>query len=233
MRNFSQIVALAAKNKGGPEVLEALLAETPAATPDAIAAIPDDRILSAMARRVFSAGFSWKVIDAKWDAFEQAFQHFDLNHCAFMTEERFDALLANKDIVRNAAKIQSVRANAEFLLDLGAEHGTAARFFSAWPDTDYAGLLEVLKQRASRLGGETGMRFLRDIGKPAFIPTQDVTAALIREGVIDRPPASKRDLAIVQAACNTWSAQSGRNLTEISRILAMSVVSEGPARPRR
>ena len=26
MRNFSQIVALAAKNKGGPEVLEALLA---------------------------------------------------------------------------------------------------------------------------------------------------------------------------------------------------------------
>ena len=32
-----------------------------------------------------------------------------------------------------------------------------------------------------------------------------------------------RDLAVIQDACNRWSAESGRDLTEISRILAMSV----------
>ena len=38
-----------------------------------------------------------------------------------------------------------------------------------------------------------------------------------------RPPDGKRDLAAVQDAFNQWSAKSGRNLTEISRVLAMSV----------
>jgi hypothetical protein len=67
------------------------------------------------------------------------------------------------------------------------------------------------------------MRFLRSIGKPAFITTKDVVAALIREAVVDKAPSSKRDFAAVQKAFNQWSAESGHNLTEISRILAMSV----------
>ena len=67
----------------------------------------------------------------------------------------------------------------------------------------------------------------RDLGKPAFVTSQDVVAALIREGVLDRPPGGKRDLAAIQEAFNAWSGQSGRNLTEISRILAMSIGADG------
>ncbi len=91
------------------------------------------------------------------------------------------------------------------------------------PDSDYVGLLAVLKARGSHLGGDSGMRFLRSIGKPAFIPRPDVVAALIREGVLDRAPGGKRDFAAIQQAFNQWSEQSGRNLTEISRILAMAI----------
>ena len=71
--------------------------------------IPDDRILAAMTRRVFCAGFSSKVIDTKWEAFESAFERFDPARCAWMTEERFDELLKSKDIVRNGAKINRCR----------------------------------------------------------------------------------------------------------------------------
>jgi 3-methyladenine DNA glycosylase Tag len=116
-----------------------------------------------------------------------------------------------------------VQANARFIVELAAEHGSAARFFADWPDADYVGLLEVLKKRGGRLGGETGMRFLRAIGKPAFIPTHDVVAALIRENVLTKPPSGKADFATMQTAFNRWSAVSGRDLTAISRILAMSV----------
>lgn len=223
VRAFSEIIAMAAEQKGGLDAIETMLADTPAVEPAVIVATPDDRILAAMTRRIFNAGFSSKVIDAKWDAFEAAFEAFDPPACAFMTPDRFDLLMKDRNIVRNGAKIRSVQLNAKFVLDLAADHGGAGRFFADWPDADYVGLLGVLKQRGNHLGGDSGMRFLRSIGKPAFIPTKDVVAALIREGVLERAPGGKKDFAAIQQACNQWSAQSGRNLTEISRILAMSV----------
>lgn len=223
MRKFGEIAALAASRKGGPEALARMLAETSAREPAAIAAMPADRILAEMTRRIFNAGFNSKVIEAKWPAFEAAFAGFEPHACAFMADERFDALMADRGIVRNGAKIRAVAINAQFLLDLAKEHRSAARFFAGWPDAGYVGLLEVLKKRASHLGGDAAMRFLRAIGKPAFITTPDVVKALIREGVLERPPGGKRDMAAVQAAFNEWSRESGRNLTEVSRILAMSV----------
>jgi 3-methyladenine DNA glycosylase Tag len=222
VRQFEEIIALAANRRGGIDALEAALVTSRCKTPAEIAATPDDRILAAMARHVFQAGFSWKVIDAKWDGFEAAFDAFGPARCASMPEDRFDDLLKDTRIIRNAAKVRSVVANARFILDLAAASGSAGRFFADWPDTDYIGLLEVLKKRANRLGGGSAMRFLRSIGKPAFILTEDVVAALIREGVLSGPPSGKRDLAIVQGAFNQWSAASGRDLTAMSRILAMS-----------
>ncbi|MFA5120842.1 DNA-3-methyladenine glycosylase I [Zavarzinia sp.] len=225
MRRFEAIFAQAAARKGGAPALEALLAETPSKAPGEIAAIPDHRILAAMTRRIFYAGFSWKVIDDKWPAFEAGFDHFDPAACAMMSDEKFDALLADKGIVRNGAKIRSVQVNAQLVLDLAREAGSAARFIADWPDGDYVGLLEIFKKRGSHLGGDSAMRFLRMIGKPAFVTSPDVIAALIREGVVAKLPSSKKDMAAVQAAFNTWSKQSGRDLTAISRTLAMSVDS--------
>jgi 3-methyladenine DNA glycosylase Tag len=233
MRDFGNIIALAAKRKGGMSALERELAGTPSRDAAAIAAIPDDRILAEMTRRIFNAGFSAKVIDGKWPAFEAAFSSFDPHACAFMSDEHFNALTQDSGIVRNGAKIKAVQINAKLLLDLASAHGAAARFFAEWPDSDYVGLLDVLKERGSHLGGDAAMRFLRAIGKPAFITTPDVVAALIREKVITRAPGGKRDFATVQAAFNAWSAESGRNLTEISRILAMSIDAAGDGAPKR
>jgi hypothetical protein len=41
--------------------------------------------------------------------------------------------------------------------------------------------------------------------------------------VVDKPPTSKKALAAVQAAFNAWAEESGRDLSQISRVLAMSV----------
>jgi 3-methyladenine DNA glycosylase Tag len=223
MRRFDEIIELAVERHGGPVRFEQMLAETRPLPPHDIATIPDDRVLAAMTQHVFCAGFSSKVIDAKWEAFESVFERFDPARCAWMTEERFDDLLKCKDIVRNGAKIKSVQENGRFVTELAEKHGRAARFFAEWSDDDYVGLLGFLKKNGSRLGGETGMRFLRSIGKPAFIPTPDVVKALIREEVLTKSPAGKGDFVKIQAAFNQWSEQSGLDLTSISRTLAMSV----------
>ena len=225
MRKFDEIVALAAERKGGIKALEAMLPAVK--TPKQLAKVGDDRWLDGMAKRVFQSGFSWKVVENKWPGFEAAFHGFDPNRCAMMPDEELDALLKNPDVIRNGAKLRSVRDNAVFLTDLAREHGSAAKFFAEWPDDDYVGLLEILKQRGSRLGGHTGMYLLRGMGKDSFVTSNDVVAALIREGVVDKAPGGKRDMARVQAAFTHWRKETGRPMTHLSRILAMSVDS-GP-----
>jgi 3-methyladenine DNA glycosylase Tag len=222
MRDFEEIYALAAGRQGGVEALETRVAEHNSLKPAEVAAIPDDRWLSQMTKSVFQAGFNWKVIENKWTGFETAFHAFDPPLNAAMSDDEFDAHLKDTRIVRNAQKILSVRANAQFLVDLAREHGSAAQFFAEWPDDDFVGLLEVMKKRASRLSGETAARMFRFMGRSSFITSRDVTAALIEAGVITKPPTSRKDLQAVQEAFNTWSAQSGRGLTQMSRVLAMS-----------
>lgn len=222
--SFASIRERAEARKGGSDALDALLPIL--ATPADLASVPDDRWLSDMTKRVFQAGFNWDLIERKWPAFEDAFEGFGPARWAMMSPDDEERLLSDSRIVRNGAKIRSVQANAAFLTDLAAEHGSAARAIAAWPATDFVGLLALLKSRGSRLGGATGQWLLRGMGVDGFVLTRDVTAALIREGIVDRPPTSKRDLAAVQAAMNDWRAETGLPLTHLSKILAFSVESE-------
>lgn len=229
MGSFDEIYARAAERKGGPAALEALIGEYKSKTPAELAAIPDHRWLAEITRAVFRAGFNWKVIDNKWPGFEAAFHGFDPPLNAAMSEDEFDAHLKDTHIVRNARKIASVRDNGRFLVDLAREHGSASKFFAGWPDSDFVGLLELMKKRAARCAGETAMRVFRAMGKPAFITSRDVTAALIEAGVLTKPPSGRKDLQAVQDAFNAWSAETGRDLTALSRVLALSTgPSHGP-----
>jgi 3-methyladenine DNA glycosylase Tag len=90
MRSFAEIHAIAAKRKGGADALEA--------------AVPEDRWLSAMARSLFEAGFDWKVIDAKWERFQAAFDGFNSARVAAYHPEDIHRLLADRRIVPTAAR---------------------------------------------------------------------------------------------------------------------------------
>lgn len=221
LRSFDALFALAAARKGGPGAFEQTL-PTPKA-PAELAAIPDDRWLAAMTRAVFQAGFSWKVVESKWPGFEDAFWAFAPGRCSLMSDDDLDTLLKDKRIVRNGAKIRSVAENATFLRELAAGHGTAANALANWPAEDYAGLLTLLKKRASRLGDTSAQYFLRSMGVDSFVLSRDVVRALIREGVVEKEPTSRRDLALVQQAFNHWRGESGRPMTQISRVLACSI----------
>ncbi|WP_170607052.1 DNA-3-methyladenine glycosylase I [Ruegeria arenilitoris] len=220
MLHFDDIYKLAANRHGGSDALESKL-DKPKPLAELVA-MPDDRWLATITKTIFQAGFNWKVIESKWDGFETAFDGFDVGRCAFMDDEKFDALLQDTRIVRNGIKIEAVRDNAAFLLELRHEGGVG-QVLGGWPSTDFAGLLEMLGKRGSRLGGASAQYAMRFAGRDSFILSRDVTSRLIAEGVIDKPATSKKAMAAVQRAFNSWMDQSGRSLTEVSRVLAMSL----------
>ncbi|MDU8943420.1 DNA-3-methyladenine glycosylase I [Ovoidimarina sediminis] len=209
MRSFDEILEIAAERKGGrAAVLDR--ADGPKTAAD-LAATPDDRWLSQMSKSIFQAGFSWTVIEAKWPGFEEAFGGFAPGPLAVMPEERFDALMQDRRIVRNGTKIRAVQENAVFVTEVAREAGSFGRKIADWPGEDYAGLLYWLKQNGSRLGGTSAQYFLRVMGKDSYI--------LSRDGA----PTSRKAMGAVQEAFNDWAAQSGQSLTTISRVLAQSI----------
>jgi len=221
MRTFDEIYEIVVERKGD---VEALLDTRSAAKSSAeLTAIPDDRWLSAMTQCVFQAGFNWKVVNHMWPGFEAAFEGFDIGPCMMLNDEDLGRLVSDKRIVRHGQKIRSVQDNAAFVNQLAIDHGSAGAFFATWPSEDFASLLTLLKKRGARLGGNSGPYFLRSMGVDGYILSRDVTARLIAEGVVDKTPTSQKDLAAVQTAFNTWQEQSGRSLTKISQILALSV----------
>ncbi len=127
-------------------------------------------------------------------------------------------------IVRNGAKIMSVRANASFVRDVAKEHGSFGKLLAAWPSSDQIGLLEFLAKRGNRLGGNTGQMLLRFLGWDGFVTSRDVVLCLRDAGLdVAETVTSKRDLAKVQAQFNAWAKETGLPYVHMSRICAMSI----------
>ena len=226
MTSFEAIRKRAADRKGGDAVLVSLLDASP--DNSALATISDDRVLSTMAQRVFSAGFVWSVIEQKWPGFEEAFLGFEPKRLLFQPDDFWHELASDKRIVRNPQKIRSVRDNAAFVDRVSQEHGGFGKFLAQWPADDQIGLTAYLGKHGSRLGGNTGGYLLRWLGWDTFIISSDMSAALRDAGLdIAESPTSKKDLTAIQAQMNAWADETGLPRMHISRILARSI---GPNR---
>ena len=222
MLAFKTVRARAEKRKGGAKALARLLPSKP--NPIALHKLRDDRVLSEMTKRVFSAGFAWSVIEAKWPGFEEAFFGFEPGRLTLQPDGFWDGLTSDVRIVRNGAKIMSVRHNASFLQKVAKEHGSFGKLLAKWPASDEIGLLELLAKRGSRLGGNTGQMMLRFLGWDGFVLSKDVVACLRDAGLdIAAEVNSKRDLAKVQAQFNAWAEATGLPYVHLSRICALSI----------
>ncbi|MBE0591730.1 MAG: DNA-3-methyladenine glycosylase I [Gemmatimonadales bacterium] len=204
------------------EAMEAFLPR--ALTPGELKEKGDDRYLSAMSRRVFQAGMQHSVVDARWPAFEEAFQGFEPEAMALIGPEQIEVHMRNDRIIRDRAKLQTIPKNARFILDVRRERGCSfGEFIADWPDADVIGLWRLLARRGARLGGRSAAGFLRLAGKDTFLLTSDVVARLMASGVIDREPTSQRDMQVVQAAFNELQQASGRPLCQLSAMLSLSI----------
>lgn len=222
MTKFTDILGFASAHHGGKAaVLKA--SQNTHLKPD-YGDQPADRLLAMMTRCVFNAGFNWKVIEAKWDGFEAAFEGFDPGKLAFFGDEMLDSLVSDERIVRNGQKIRATLENAKFISDVERETGSFAKHVAAWPTDDQAGLMAWLGAKGSRLGGATAQYFLRFSGWDSWITSGDVLKAMVRDGVLDKPVAtSKSTLKQIQSAFNQYHEESDLPRSQISRILAMSI----------
>ena len=218
---FQPLLEAAQARAGGAAALAARLPRPK--TPAELRGLGDDRYLSLISLRIFRAGLRHAMVDAKWPAFKAAFEGFDPRRLRMLSDEDLDALLTDRRLIRHAAKMHAVRANAVALHEIAEQAGGFGAYLADWPGADVVGLWDDLAQRLRQMGGNSGPYFLRMAGKDSFLLTPDVGRALQALGVVERPPKGKGDRRKAQAAFNHWAAETGRPLSQLSTILALSL----------
>lgn len=118
------------------------------------------------------AGLSWLTILNKREGYRRVFRGFDVDACAALTDADLAGALADPGIVRNRAKVASVRANARAVARLRADGGLEALVASFAPSStprpvdttelpttsaESVGLSKALKKRGFAFVGPTTM----------------------------------------------------------------------------
>ncbi len=94
----------------------------------------DRRLFEFLVLEGAQAGLSWITVLKKREAYRKAFDHFDPKKMASYDENKIQALLLNKGIIRNRRKIESAIQNAEAVIKVQKELGSFVAFMWQFVD---------------------------------------------------------------------------------------------------
>ena len=220
--DYNYLYDHACERKGGEKALKALLPKTKSAAQ--LKKLGSDRYLAEFTRKIFQSGFVWRVVDKKWPQFEEVFWEFDVERLLMMPDDMLERKASDPGIIRNFSKVKTVLENAVMIADTERrEEKTFGEFIAGWPDNDIIGLWLFLKKNGGRLGGNTGPYALRTLGVDTFLMTADVEFFLRENDLIDSGIHSLRALKATQTYFNNLREESGRSLSELSRLVSLGV----------
>jgi 3-methyladenine DNA glycosylase Tag len=130
--------------------------------------------LEVMSKAVFQSGISWKVIEAKWPGFKEAFFDFDPGRIAELDPPDVDRLAEDTRIVRNRKKIEATVHNAQTMLDMEREHGTFKRYLRS--QGSFEDTVADMRKRFKFLG-DTGAYFFMYVVGEEVPPHEEWMAA--------------------------------------------------------
>ncbi|HEX9375105.1 MAG TPA: DNA-3-methyladenine glycosylase I [Actinomycetota bacterium] len=120
--------------------------------------------LEVMTKAAFQSGISWRVIEAKWEGFREAFAGFDAERVAELEPPDVDRLAEDTRIVRNRAKIEATVHNARTMLELDGEaRGGFKGYLRSFGDFD--ALVKDMRKRFKFLGDTGAYYFLYVVGE--------------------------------------------------------------------
>jgi len=125
--------------------------------------------LDVITRAVFQSGMSWRVVEAKWGGFREAFAEFDPAAVAAFGDDDIERLAADTRIIRNRRKIEATVTNAQALLSLDDKPGG----FVGWlrSQGDFDATVAALRGEFRFLGDMGAYYFLYVVGEK--VPTHD------------------------------------------------------------
>jgi 3-methyladenine DNA glycosylase Tag len=119
--------------------------------------------LEVLSKAVFESGMSWKIIEAKWPGFKEAFYAFDPARLANLSPDEIDALTADTRIIRNRRKIDATVHNAQAMLTIEQEFGSVKKYLQSLGG--FTAQAADIKKRFKHIGDFGVFYFLYVVGE--------------------------------------------------------------------
>lgn len=113
------------------------------------------------------AGLSWSIVLSKREAYQQAFNNFDIQYCANLTDENLTNIKTQYNVIKHFAKLQSVRNNAQAILELRKEVDCFSDFL--WRYVDFEPIINHWDS-ATQIPAQTSLsqQLSKDLKKRGF-----------------------------------------------------------------
>jgi DNA-3-methyladenine glycosylase I len=145
--------------------------------------VREERVLfERLALEINQAGLSWLTVLKKREAFNRAFDNFEVDRVARYGERQRARLLADEGIIRNRLKVDAVIENARRIQALRKSHGSFAAWLDAHHPLSKVGWVKLFKKTFAFTGGEITGEFLMSTGylPGAHAETCPVHAEIVR-----------------------------------------------------
>ena len=146
----------------------------------------DARLLERLALEINQAGLSWLTILKKRDAFDAAFDGFDIDRVAAYGKRERARLLRDAGIIRNALKVDAVIENARRIIAIRESHRSFAHWLDAHHPMTKDEWVKLFKKTFKFTGGEITGEFLISTG---YLPGAHVETCPIYAKVMKKNPA--------------------------------------------
>jgi DNA-3-methyladenine glycosylase I len=124
----------------------------------------DEVLFERLMLEINQAGLSWLTVLKKREAFQRAYDGFDIETVASYDDAQRARLLADAGIIRNRLKVNAAIDNARRLLEIRNSHGSFADWLDAHHPLPKEEWVELFRKTFRFTGGEIVGEFLLSTG---------------------------------------------------------------------
>ncbi len=127
----------------------------------------DKGYFEVLSKAVFNAGFSYQVVNNKWEGTKEVFHEFDPEILSKWTVDEISVALESLKIIRNSKKVTAIISNAKVFLNIVREHKSFENFLKSFRDKTYEEKQKILSKQFKWLGPRGAHFFLWSVGEDA------------------------------------------------------------------
>ncbi|MHA2398677.1 MAG: DNA-3-methyladenine glycosylase I [Promethearchaeota archaeon] len=120
-----------------------------------------------LSKAVFNAGFSYRVVDGKWEGIKEVFEDFEPENVSKWTVDQVSKAMNSPKVIRNSRKINAIVSNAKEFLKLCKEYGSFENYLKSFRDAPYEERQKILSKKFKWLGPTGAHFFLWSVAEEA------------------------------------------------------------------
>ena len=120
-----------------------------------------------LSKAVFNAGFSYQVVNRKWEGIKEIFHEFDPKTISNWTVDEISYALDSPKIIRNSNKVKAIVSNAKVFLEILEKHGSFDNYLKSLRERTYEEKQKILSKQFKWLGPTGAHFFLWSAGEDA------------------------------------------------------------------